>query len=232
MRNPFEIAKRFRYVGDADERIGELAHQLGKARDLMPVDYADEQTLFLVRKAACCGKNGYAVHQFVQQALRDFLAARGDDFRANGAFAALENAVADMRGDVAVNDAEDNGLDVEIVNEIRKDRNGRVEREDDFHHRKFGMMLVDVCGDEVRAAGAAAVPDGNAVNKAVNYARGDGGKQRAAAVAGMIDEAREVDALLQEKQHERERQRKKQRLERELLFHQEKACDSQRQVDQ
>ena len=52
MRNPFEIAKRFRYVGDADERIGELAHQLGKARDLMPVDYADEQTLFLVRKAA------------------------------------------------------------------------------------------------------------------------------------------------------------------------------------
>lgn len=195
MRNPFEIAKRFRYVGDADERIGELAHQFGELRNLMLVDNADEHAFCPVGIAADGGQNGYAMAQFAQETVGHFFGVRGNDFGANGLLARFEHIVAHTRGDKAIDDAQNDRLDIEVVYEIGQHGDSRVQRENDVDERIFGALFVDVGRDEIGAAGAAAAADGHAVNRAVDYARNDGGEQRALAVARMIDKSRQIELL-------------------------------------
>ena len=58
-----------------------------------------------------------------------------------------------MRRDEAVNYAQCNRLDVEIVYKVRHYRDDRVHYEYDPHHRVFGAALMHERCDKVRAAG-------------------------------------------------------------------------------
>ena len=198
----------------------------------MLIDDADEHRLGLAAVAAGGGEDSDAVAQLANQHFGDLLRMGGDHFDLQRLFAALNDLVAHEGGDIAVQDAEDDGLHVEIIYEVGNQRHDGVEVEDYAHQRIFRALFMHIGREKVGAAGAAAAAHRRAVDQAVDRAGSDGGENRAAAVVRVVDKPAYVDdVVLQKQQKAGEREGKDEGFHGEGAVDIEEREDRQRDVD-
>ena len=161
----------------------------------MLVDDTNEHGLVLVRKAA----DGRNLRNTVLQALHErfgqLVRLIGDDLELDGFLEALEHAVADMAGNKAVDKAEDDRLDLEIINKIRDSRNDRVDAENDPDEVVFRIFVMNERGDKVSTAGAAADAHNAAVAEAAYNARRHRCENLAGAVGRLVEETVERNLI-------------------------------------
>ena len=188
-----EIAHGLLHAGKIGKRSRELLNDLLHLNDLTLVHNADQQLFVVVRKAAHRGKLSHAVVERAHERLRKLLRRVGDDLKFDRFLEALQHSVADLAGDIAVKQAEDHRLDLEIIHEVGGDRDKRIDGENDPQQVNLRMVVMHPRSDQIRAAGGGIALHHNAVGKAADHTGRDRRENRARPVLRMVCNARKVD---------------------------------------
>ena len=172
-----------------------------KIVELMLVDDKNQHGLF----GLCVGADGTHLGATVVKLPRDFgdesLFMVGNDGEFVGGFGALEQLIAHKGGDEAIEDAQRNGLIVQIplgVDEQGYARHNAVENKGDDKEIGVGIDFVDVARDDVGAAGGGIVTETHTVDKAADDTAEDDGIDGVVTFGVILDKG-EVGALQKQK---------------------------------
>ena len=162
---------------------------------------ADEQRLVRMREAADGRDLRDTVLHMLEQLGGKLLRLIRDDLEFHGLLEALDHRIADMAGQEAVDQAENDRLDLEIIDEVGQGRDDGIDGKHDPDDVHLRADMVDERRQQVRAAGAGVAAHDHAIAEAADDAARDRRKDRARAGSRMVLKRREVD-IIQRQQHD------------------------------
>lgn len=228
-----EIAVGFAHHFAVGEGIGVLCQDLMKIIELVLIDHADQHGFFCAGVGANCVQLGNAVVEGLGDLRDQGLFVVGDHRKFVGGFGTLEQLVAHKRGDKAVKNTQRHGLIIQRllgIHEQGSDGHNGVENKGDDKEIGVGLDLVDIAGDDIRAAGGGVVAEANALHKTADHTAEDHRVDRVVAL-GVVLNVGQV-GFLQKQEDAGIDQGKDQGLDCEFPVHQEKCQYGQGNIDQ
>ena len=198
-----EVAHDFVDGTHDGEGLGVAADDVGQLCHLALVDHADEHGDFPAGVQALGGDHGGRMVELLDDLLADLLGVVGDDLEADSGPAGLGHAVGNGGGHVAVENAQQHGLDLVVIDEVAGQGHGDIQGEDDVEHVGLGTVLVDQSRHEVRAAGIGAAAHQHGVACAEDDTAHQGAQDGGGAVFRVVGDAGQVH-LFQHHQHDTE----------------------------
>lgn len=205
-----EVAHRFLDAGKIRKGVGEALHHALEFDDLVFIDDADQHGLVLMREAADGRDLRHTVLQALHESVGLLVRLVGDDLKLDRFLEALEHRIANAAGGEAVDKAQNNRLNLEVVDHIGDPRNNGVDAENDPHEVVFRIFVMDQCGNQIGTAGAAAQAHHAAIAETANHARRHRCEDFARSVGGHIDirlQRQPVHQQQNNRKHRREHRR-------------------------
>lgn len=190
-----KVAHCFLHCGQIGKRSRELLQNLLKINDFSLVNQADEQGLALIRKAAEGRDFCHTVVQIFHNRLLEFLWLVSNDFKFYSFLKALEHNIADLTGNEAIHQAENDRLKLKIIDEVRNRSYDSIKCEQNPEHIHLGTAILDPRCNQVRAACAAVSAHYNTVAKTADDAACKRAQNQARAVFRYVNEFAQIDLI-------------------------------------
>ena len=181
-----EITNDLVYLAHNGKGMGIPLHHAGKGAYLAVIDHTHNHIHFLAIVHSLCREYRGRMVELGYDFPGDLLGVVGDDFKANGAAAVLQEALRHGGGGKGIEDAQQHRLYLKIIHEVAGNGNHGIHNEAQAVHTLLRVLAVNNGRHEIRAAGIGAGLHENGIHIAHNNTRSQWPQNAAGSVLGGI----------------------------------------------